>query len=486
MRFTDVSLISRGRAQVGAVHEAGVVADHLRVARQRVELLHELRARAAVAGGLEDVVQVRDRERRRSTTSRTSSARGVRTRIAASSASGGTIVGEVVAVERGLEHEHERRHHRPHRDHRDVAAAHVLRAPCDRASPGAAITSAISATSANTSAPTTSRSRLVKRRRTACGAGADLRVAGAGAAVVGDRLVPHVAEPPRQRRREPHRDRGADRGREVVDAAARPQPPAHRDRGGRISGFTAIAAPITAPVTARAAAAGSSRYTTAAHTAHTASRATRCRRPSPGPSSRSSIPTSRRARPRSAPAVRAGEAARDRPRRDRRRDAGEHRRDPRAVDACGSRAGRRGTAARSAAVPARRTRRGTARGRGACRAPRRRTCRRRTRDGATTGTTGGARRRQHRERSSAIHAGGNDGREASAAGLRGFVVGEPGSVAVSDIGETVRHRTVRLSPGVSEPGATVAERAAVRDLASNSSSCPTSTRRFWGWPSTSS
>ena len=101
---------------------------------------------------------------------------------------------------------------------------------------------------------------------------------------------------------------------------------------------------------------GSSRYTSAAHTAHTAS-------PAAGPSPvtwpvvQIIDPDVATSTPAISPRGRPAEPARDRPRRDRRRDAREHRRDARPVDRAEARAGRRRTAAGSAAVPARRTRR---------------------------------------------------------------------------------------------------------------------------------
>ena len=117
---------------------------------------------------------------------------------------------EVVAVERGLEHEHERGHapSTPRSPRRRRAGRRRRRgrapvAPCARRRSRVP--------SASTSAATTRRSRLPSVEKS-FRSWLTLRVARSGAAVVRDRLLPHAAESPRQRRREPDRDRGADRG----------------------------------------------------------------------------------------------------------------------------------------------------------------------------------------------------------------------------------------------------------------------------------
>ena len=217
-----------GRAQAGAVHEAGIVADHLRVARQRSQRVHELGARAAVPVGHEDRRAGCAPTTARATTSSDREHARRADRIAASSASGGTIAARWLRYSAGSS-----------TSTSAVTTAH------------AAITVDVARDAACGSRPRLERAPARRddrgdereheradheqvaaaQRREELAELAELRVPGPGAAVVRDRLIPHVAEAPRQRGREPQHDRGADRGREMVEPAARPQPPADRDRG---------------------------------------------------------------------------------------------------------------------------------------------------------------------------------------------------------------------------------------------------------------
>ena len=115
----------RWRAQTGAVDEAGFVTDDPRVARQRVQLAHDLRVGAAVSGRPEDVVEVRrrprDEEHEQRPRARAACARGSRR----ARASGGTIVARWLRYSAGSSTSTSAVSGRPRRDRGHVAAVRL-------------------------------------------------------------------------------------------------------------------------------------------------------------------------------------------------------------------------------------------------------------------------------------------------------------------------------------------------------------------------
>ena len=193
------------RAQSRAVDEAGIVADHLGIGRERSQLLHECRFVAAIARGREDRVEVVCRPRReehqhdQQDTGR-SDENGSQERERRHDR------GQMVSVQRGLEHQHQCGHSGPGREHHHVGGR------------GAPLTGHDEQRDQRNDQRGDDEQIAAPERREELAKLTELRVARAGPAVVRDRLAPHVAESPRQRRCEPHRDGRAGRDREMVDA----------------------------------------------------------------------------------------------------------------------------------------------------------------------------------------------------------------------------------------------------------------------------
>ena len=182
-------------------------------------------------------MQVGGRPRRSGRSAATTSTRGVRVEDRGEDRERRHDRGEMVAVERGLEHEHERGHDRPRRDHdRRRSRRRVRFGSCRRSSARPRCDdgrdrarSSDRAHHEEVAAP--------QRRRGASGAARPSRSADRRRCCTRSTAARRGRGPTGSADANHTHDRGADRGREMVDAAARPQPPADGQRGGQDQRF---------------------------------------------------------------------------------------------------------------------------------------------------------------------------------------------------------------------------------------------------------